>query len=903
MQPNDTPDDPDLTALLTTPGAAPAPGDGQGLAPGARLGRYRIESLLGRGGMGEVYRAEQLEPVRRTVALKLLRQQRLDARNLAYFEVERQMLAQMRHPAIAQVFDAGTTADGHPYFAMEFIDGTPVTRYCQDHALPLRARIELFIAICGGVQHAHHKGVIHRDLKPANLLVDEVDGRPLPKIIDFGIAMAVSRAGGGGERAGTPEYMSPEQAGPDPATVDTRSDVYSLGVVLYELLAGRRPASSHETGDVDAGGGLSKRSERLATLSAGQAWPLAQGRGATSLRRALRELDWVVRKAMAHDRAERYASASALADDLRGFLAQRPLQAAPATPAYVWGKFVRRHRVGLAAASVALCALLGGLALSLYGLQQAREQRAVAERRTLELEKVAGFQQSMLEDIDIEAMGLGMAGGLREQLDHAPGADLQALEQMLLQASTPDIARSLIDRNILSGAERAITRDFSDEPALAADLRHSVAKVRNALGLYQEAADGYRQVAEHHAAAGGAASTAALEARQEQAHALYNAQALPQAAQVADAALADAAPLPVDHRLRIGLELLRSQVTAAQGDRPQALLQQRALQQRASQAFGEGDTLSIKALEVLAITEQQSGDVATGRAYMETVLPLRKALSGERDPATLGAMGALAVMRAMTRDFEGAIALQQSLVEAQSVRLGNEHPLTLSARGNLVNMLIDSGRADEARAEAEAVVEARVRVLGAQHPQTLRSMLNLSTLYARLEEFEPALAMQEKVIEARMRLLGARHPDTLLIRINHAGTLRQADRPDESLREMDRLLPLAREVLEKDHPRLQEALLIVAEASADLGRTSAAIDAFHEVLAMQVAQQGEGSGQTIATAWKLGAALQRAGLKGEGAAIRARYVTPLLQSEASALTPELAKLAQKIREAEDAGAS
>ena len=215
MSQHDLPDDPDPTEIMP---ARPAPVldvEGAELTPGAVVGRYRIDALLGRGGMGEVYRAEQLEPVRRTVALKLLRQKRFDARHLAYFEVERQMLAQMRHPAIAQVFDAGTTAEGFPYFVMEFIDGTPVTRYCEQHALSLRQRVELFVRICQGVQHAHQKGVIHRDLKPGNLLVDEVDGKPVPKIIDFGIATAATRglAGDDVERAGTPEYMSPEQAG------------------------------------------------------------------------------------------------------------------------------------------------------------------------------------------------------------------------------------------------------------------------------------------------------------------------------------------------------------------------------------------------------------------------------------------------------------------------------------------------------------------------------------------------------------------------------------------------------------------------------------------------------------------------------------------------------------------
>ena len=284
----DRQDDPDRTELLATRAPSATAPAGETLTPGAQLGRYRIEALLGRGGMGDVYRAEQLEPVRRTVALKLLRGQALDARRIAYFEVERQLLAQMRHPAIAQIFDAGATAGGHPYFAMEFIAGSPITDYCDAHALSLCERIALFVRVCEGVQHAHQKGVVHRDLKPGNLLVDEVDGRALPKIIDFGIATATSLAEGR-EAAGTPDYMSPEQAGGDQALVDTRSDVFALGVVLGELLTGQRPNARGETA-TDGVHTLRLPSQQLSTLSPVDAGKVAHARSEPlpRMRRVLR---------------------------------------------------------------------------------------------------------------------------------------------------------------------------------------------------------------------------------------------------------------------------------------------------------------------------------------------------------------------------------------------------------------------------------------------------------------------------------------------------------------------------------------------------------------------------------------------------------------------------------------
>lgn len=905
--PEDKPEDPDPTEILPARSPIGVAGEEGTLAPGVLVGRYRIDALLGRGGMGEVYRAEQLEPVRRTVALKLLRRQRLDARHLAYFEVERQMLAQMRHPGIAQVYDAGATAEGFPYFAMEFIDGTPVTRYSEAHALPLRQRVELFIRICQGVQHAHQKGVIHRDLKPGNLLVDEVDGKPVPKIIDFGIATAASRALGGGsvERAGTPDYMSPEQAGDDHTSVDTRSDVYSLGVVLYELLAGVRPFARHETLAATAAT-LRRPSEQLMTLPPGQAEQVAraQGLSLSGMRRALRgELDWIVLKAMRHDRSERYASAAELGEDLQRFLDGRPVQAVPPSRRYVWGKFARRHRGALAAAGLVACALLGGLGLSLYGLMQAREQRAVAEQRSVELGKVAAFQQSMLEGVDIEAMGLGLASSLREQVAQADPADAAALEQALGHASTADVARGLVERNILVEAEQAIVRDFSDQPALANDLRESVARVRGALGLYPEAAAGFQQVADYHAKVSGPAAASTLEARREQASALLNAAKPKEAMAVLDKALSAASALPSNDRVRLGMELLQSDAIAALGDRPRALKLQREIYARALAAYGERDELSMRAMTSLAITLARSGDMQAGRDLMEKLAPLSTEALGAEHKDTLFAIGSLASMRAMTGDMKGAIDLQRGLIVTQTRRLGNEHPATLTARGNLVNMLMDSGSAQEALPEGIAVVDARARLLGPDNPQTLRSMLNLSSLYARLHDFKAALALQQKVIDARLRVLGPRHPDTVFIMINHAGTLEQTGQYAASLQELQRVLPLAEEVLEENHPQLQAAWMVMAHASQGVGDLTNEIGAYREVLRMRLAQLGEGDAKTIDVAWQLSQALADAGKREEAARLRSQYVAPLLAANGRDLSPELAKLAQGIRESEQEDAS
>ena len=879
-------DDPERTELLATRSpAAGALADIDALAPGARLGRYRIEALLGRGGMGDVYRAEQLEPVHRTVALKLLRAQKLDARHLAYFEVERQLLAQMRHPAIAQVFDAGTTDDGHPFFVMEFIAGSPITRWCDEHALPLAERIALFIRVCEGVQHAHQKGVIHRDLKPGNLLVDEVDGRALPKIIDFGIATASSLTDGR-EIAGTPDYMSPEQAGGDQALVDTRSDVYALGVVLCELLTGRRPLPAGET-VTDHGRTLRLPSEQLSTLSPVDAESLAQARGESlpHMRRLLRgELDWVVAKAMRHDRNERYASAAALADDLQRFLDGRPLQAVPASRRYVLRKFALRHRTGIAAASFVALALVAGLALSVYGLLQARAQRAIAEQRSAQLEKVAGFQQSMLEGIDIEAMGIGMGKRLREQVVQHAAADLPGFERGLAHASTADVARGLIDRDILANAERAIDRDFAGDPALAADLRESVAKVRLALGLPKEAARIFAQVADYRSKALGATALATLRSRQQQAGAMLEAAETKDALALVETALHDAAALPAGEPVRLKLRLGQAEAIAALGDRPRARKLMEDLRGDAIELRGERDATTMDVTNDLAILLGRMGEPKAGRALMEALVPMRMQVLGAEHADTLAAQHNLAVMRIMTGDKHGAVALQRALVQVQTRRLGAEHPQTLGERGNLANMLNDSGKPEDALPIAEAVVEARSRVLGADDPQTLRARLNLSSILARVKRFDESIALQTQVAEARSRLLGAQHPDTLFIELNRAATLFQAGQPRAALAQLDHVLPLARKVLGDKHPQVHTGYDIRAQSADALGDRALAMASYRELVALREAALGADDARTVDAAWQLEGLLRQSGKAAEADALRARYVTPLLQAKLDTLS-------------------
>ena len=359
-------------------------------------GRYRLMEMIGEGGMGTVYRAEQTEPVKRQVALKLIKTG-IDSRSVvARFDAERQALALMDHPNIARVYDGGTTPSGHPFFVMELVRGVALTAYCDAHRLTMKARLELFVLVCAAVQHAHQKGIIHRDLKPGNVLVTEVDGRPTPKVIDFGVAKATDQKLTDlsftdlGVVVGTPAYMSPEQADPNATDIDTRTDVYALGVMLYELLVGSPPidAKQFKRGAVQEILRMVREVEppRPSTkVSTADDLPnIAANRGIdpAKLAQALRgELDWVVMKALEKDRARRYETANAFARDVQRYLADEVVEARPPSRGYRLSKFVRRHKGRVIATGLVLFALVAGTIGTAIGLVRADEQRRLAVGR------------------------------------------------------------------------------------------------------------------------------------------------------------------------------------------------------------------------------------------------------------------------------------------------------------------------------------------------------------------------------------------------------------------------------------------------------------------------------------------------------------------------------------------
>ncbi len=382
----------DASAIMVEPWA------GRLERPGTMIGPYKLLEEIGEGGFGVIFMAEQQSPVRRKVALKVLKPG-LDTRQvIARFEAERQVLALMEHPNIAHVLDAGEAPSGRPYFVMELVKGKPITAYCDQQRLPLHGRLELFIDVCHAIQHAHLKGIIHRDLKPSNILVAQCDGQPIAKVIDFGIAKATGQMRltdktlftGFSQFIGTPAYMSPEQAANSPVDVDTRSDVYSLGVLLYEILTGRTPLDSEELSrsDYDEMRRIIREVEplppstRISSLKADALETVADHRGAepSNLRQHFkRDLDWIVAKSLDKDRARRYQSASALAADIERFLKNEPVEACPPSKIYRLTKFSRRNRFAIATASMVIGAMLTGTLVSLWQASEANKARRMTD--------------------------------------------------------------------------------------------------------------------------------------------------------------------------------------------------------------------------------------------------------------------------------------------------------------------------------------------------------------------------------------------------------------------------------------------------------------------------------------------------------------------------------------------
>ncbi|GIK16538.1 MAG: hypothetical protein BroJett003_15020 [Planctomycetota bacterium] len=743
----------------------------EGEAPLRVVGPYQILGVLGRGGMGTVYVAEQSTPVRRRVALKVINAG-LDSKSvIARFEIERQALAMMDHPCIARVYEAGQTPDGRPWFAMEHVAGISVTQHCDRHRLSVQDRLELFIQICEAVQHAHQKGVIHRDLKPSNILVAIHEDRAIPKIIDFGVAKAINQRltektlfTEQGRLIGTPEYMSPEQAEMTAQDIDTRSDLYALGVLLYELLTGSVPFDAktlRKAGlaeivriirEVDP----PKPSTRLSLLahnSADTSFEIARHRRADTrtLSRSLSgDLDWITMKALEKDRTRRYATANDFADDIRRHLRHEPVRAARPGPGYQASKFIRRHRVGMTMALVTALLMILATGVSLIQASRARQaeilaslDRNQARREAAKSSAVTRFLEEMLKSADpARARDIRV----RDVLDKAArDMSLKAPEDPEVEAAVRtaigsaylnlllprpakeqlEIARRI--RESVLGPEHPLTAETIDRLAWATYLMDDP---RTAEALYQRCLQVFTRSGDVDKLANATANLGVIaQALNDfEKAAAYMHDALEMNTRVYGAESADVAQC----RVHLG------QMLALKGEHGPAQEELR-LAVRLYDALGsEHRVRSADACLQLAHTLEVVGELAEARTWATRALEIRRDAYGERDPSLAACLAELGMIARAEGNLEDA---ETSLREALNIYVasyGEEYSASLTTRLILAIVIDDAGRSSEAEPAFNQVVDAHSRIYGEAHWSTANARSLRAVCLTRLERFAEA---------------------------------------------------------------------------------------------------------------------------------------------------------------------
>ena len=732
------------------------------------IGHYHLLQKIGEGGMGEVWLAEQKEPVRRRVALKLVKAGMNTREVMARFESERQALALMEHPAIAKVFDAGSTPDGAPYSAMEYVAGVPITEYCDNHRLSIQERLELFTQVCEGVRHAHQKAVIHRDLKPSNILVAEVDGKATPKIIDFGVAKALSQKLTAhtmftrvGALIGTPEYMSPEQALSSGEDIDIRTDVYSLGIIFYELLAGAPPLELRKIAFDEFLRKLReedppKPSTKIRTQDAATSSELAEKRQTEPRALAKQiggDLDAIALKALEKDRSRRYGSVSDFAADIGRYLNHEAVLAVAPSVAYRARKFARRHRGALVTACAFVAVLVAAAVVSVRQSIRANREAAVAQA-------VSDFLRNDL----LAQAGASTQSGPRTK----PDPDLKV--------------RTALDR-----AAQRIAGKFDKQPEVEAAIRDTMGQTYMDLGQYPEARTQLER---------------ALELRRH--------------------------TLGAEDQKTLATARNLGNVALRQGKDAEAesILTNTVATQRRVLGAEHAETLASM-IRLESVYEHET-KYTQAEALAAQVVEVQRRKLGPENLSTLASMMSLALAYYDQGKYDQAEKLDNQIVESFRRVLGPEHPNTLGSMNNLALVYIGESKYAEAEALLSQTLDIKRRVLGPDHSDTLVTMNNLAGVYQEDGKYIRSEGLISEALEIRRLVLGPEHPDTLESMHNLARVNYLQGRYEQAEAQFSRTVEMRRRVVGPEHAKTLLSMWMLAAVYAAQGKYARAEPLFKQ---------------------------------------------------------------------------
>ena len=840
------------------------------------FGPYRPLRLLGEGAMGSVYLAQQDKPLQRTVALKIIRPGLRHGELLERFEIERRVLALMDHPGIARVFDAGQTLRGTPYFAMEYVAGPSITKYCEQHQTPLVKKLELIISACEAIQHAHQKGIVHRDIKASNVLVSNPEGKPLVKVIDFGIARAMEGIGldtlgtNFGSVVGTPTHMSPEQTGYDSTQIDTRSDVYSLGVLAYELLTGSTPLRTATLG----GSSLLSLPDILHRIRTED--PEPPSRRAPALARQLAcDLDWIVMKALEKDPARRYQSAIGLAEDLQRYLQGEPVYAGPPSATYRLKKLANRHRAFLVTAAAFILVLIlativgvgqamrattaEGQAIASRDRAMRSEAQAIASRdearkaetsaRDERDRALAAERQTQLEHDIAQAEQQKAVAETQKALAETRRADRQAtttravtnfLQYDLLEVANPTVqadrgmatpSRDILVRDALDRAAATIGNRFQTEPEAEAEIRHTIGTTYYNLGILPKATEQLELAQKLRAQNLGLLHPATLESLQS-----------------------------------LGKVLL------AAGQSAQAAEAFTSVVEGFKKSFGPEDRRTLSAMHSLAVALRGANKTKEAIALHQQTLDIRKRVLGPEDPDTLWSLNDLGVAYVYSDQPSLGLPLTEQAFQLRSKVLGPEHPDTVVTMQAFGMALFSTGQAEKALPLLLRAVELNERLRGRDHTVTLSNTGSVGNAYSNLYRYEEAIQYFTMAADGYSRLFGEKHTAGLTWRMNIAAAYMDGGKFEEAIPLLRNYIPQWTKVRPKDDERVQHATYLLAKNLLWSGKVDEALEVGLPLLTDRVRQSGAGNPSIPSLSEVVAQALARKGQWKEAEAVYQRVI-------------------------------